>query len=227
MTNYLDAERNKLQKGGAMNAYGLNEAEAYDEAFDEFDEAYDEAFDEAYDEARRGARRAPIRPISVPRAGNTFQPRATTGGPPVTQAQLRAALARVSQQINTNAKAIKVVDGRVRGVANEQTRLTVAVRKETVDRKASTLAVRKDLQATREASIFLPLIASLGGGSSMAAIAPLLVLGNDVSADPTSSPTAAATTSGSGGFLGLAGNNSMVGLVALLALTGGLGKKSG
>jgi len=202
--------------------YGLNDSEAYDEAFDEADEAFDEA-DEAYDEAKRG--RKPLRPISVPRAGSSYQPRPNPAAAAqvVTQPQLRAALQRVSQQINTNAKAIKVVDGRIRNVASEQGRLHTAVRKEIADRKLSMTAVRKDLQATREAAVFIPVLQQLSGNSAIGAVAPLLLLGNDV----TQEPTAAGASSSSGGFLGLGGGggSSLTGLIALVALTGGFGKK--
>lgn len=195
--------------------YGVSEAEAYDEAFDESDEAYDEA----YDEARRGGR--PMRPISVPRTGTAYQPRpsAAAASQVVTQPQLQAALQRVSQQINTNAKAIKMVDGRVRSVASEQSRTNTAVRKEITDRKQSISAVRKDLQSTREVTALLPLLTTLTGNSSLAAFAPLLLLGNDVSQEPS-----AAAASGTGSFLGLGGNN-LTGIIALLAITGGLTAK--
>jgi hypothetical protein len=204
--------------------YGLSEA--YDEAYDETDEAFDEAYDEAYDEARRGGGRRGARmpPVNVPRTPSTYKPRpgpASAQG--VTQAQLREALAKVSQQFNVTNGALRKVDGRVRAVAGEVNRLDSNVRKEITDRKQSVTGVRKDLQSTREVVSILPLLTTLSGNSTLAAFAPLLLLGTDVSAEPS----AAAASGSSTGFLGLGGNN-LIGIVALLAITGGLGgKKAG
>ena len=193
--------------------YGT-ESEAYDEAYDE---SSDEAFDEAYDEARR--RRPAPRPVGTAGRGSAFQPRPSTS--PVTQAQLQAALARVSQQINVNSTAIKTVDGRTRGLAVEQAKFGAGLKKEFADRKKDILAVRKDLQATREAGVLLPILGLLAPGSPIAAFAPLLLLGNDVSADPL----APGAVPASGGLLGgLGGGGGSTGLIALLALSGAIGK---
>ena len=193
--------------------YGINESEAYDEALDESpDEAFDEAYDEAFDEARRGRR--PFKPIVPPRASTAYKARPSTSV--VTQAQLQLALAKVSQQINTNSKAIKIVDGRVRSVSAEQSRVSAGLRKELADRKKAILDVRKDLQSTREITALIPLLTTLGGGSGIATFAPLLLLGNDVSSD---------TPGTSGGLLGGIGGGGITGIIALLAITGGLGAK--
>jgi hypothetical protein len=190
--------------------YGINEAEGYEDA-------YEEASDEAYEEARRPT----PRPVGTAGRGSAYQPRPNTAT--VTQAQLQTALARVSQQINVNSTAIKTVDGRTRAVAAEQTRLGSGLKKEFADRKRDILAVRKDLQATREASVLLPLLGSLGGaGSAIGALAPLLLLGNDVSADPNAPGAAAAN---SGGLLGGLGGGG-TGLIALLALSGALAPRT-
>jgi hypothetical protein len=146
--------------------FGIGETDESDEAFDESDEAFDEAFDEAI---RRSGRRPPVQTAARQsayrqRPNNDF----------VTQAQLQAALARVSGQIATNSTAIKTVDGRVRTVSSEQARLTSALRKEIADRKKEEDGLRKDIQSTRELAAILPLIAknnpmisllALGGGS--------------------------------------------------------------
>jgi hypothetical protein len=191
--------------------YGFNESEAYDEALDEsMDESMDEANDEAYDEAKRGKR--PFKPLNMSRAASAYMQKPSRDA--VTQAQLKAVLARVSQQINTNSKAIKVVDGRVRSVSSEQARVTAGLRKELADRKKAILDVRKDLQSTREITAILPLLTTLGGGSGIAAFAPLLLLGNDVSSD---------TPNAGGGLLGGLGGGGLTGIIALLAITGGLG----
>lgn len=186
--------------------YGISESEAYEPGEDLLE--YDgEDLTEDYGEARR-----PFRPIGVPRASTAYKPRPSANS--VTQAQLQAALARVSQQINTNSKAIKLVDGRARTVSAEQARVTAGLRKEMADRKKAILDVRKDLQSTREVTAILPLLSTLGGGSGIAAFAPLLLLGNDVSSD---------TPSTSSGPLGGLGGGGLTGIIALLAITGGLG----
>jgi hypothetical protein len=197
-----------------MNGIYGTESEAYDEAYDE---SSDEAFDEAYDEARR--RRPVFRPVGTAARGSAFQARPSMS--PVTQAQLQAALARVSQQINLNSTAIKTVDGRTRGLAVEQAKFAAGLKKEFGDRKKDILAVRKDLQATREAGVLLPILGLLAPGSPIAAFAPLLLLGNDVSADPL----APGAVPASGGLLGgLGGGGGSTGLIALLALSGAIGR---
>lgn len=191
--------------------YGINEAEN-EEAYDgEFDGEYDGE----YEEARRP--RKPARPVSTAPRGSAYQPRPSVST--VTQAQLQAALARVSQQINVNSNAIKTVDARVRSVASDTARLSTQMKKGTGDRHKDILAVRKDLQMTREVSALLPLLGLLGGDSNIAAFAPLLLLSNDVSADPA----AGGTAQSSGGLFGIGGGNSTTGIIALLALSGALG----
>ncbi len=127
--------------------------------------------DEALDEARRGGRRPPVRTSG---GGNTYRPRPNNNF--VTQAQLQAALGRVSGQIATNSTAIKTVDGRVRGLTSEQVRVTSALRKEIAERKKDAEAVRREIQSTREMAAILPIVAKnnpivgllalgMGGGS--------------------------------------------------------------
>jgi hypothetical protein len=193
--------------------YGIGEEEAFDETSDE---AYDETYDESYDEARR-PRRPAGRPVNTARRASAYQPRPNTST--VTQAQLQAALARVSAQINVNSTAIKTVDGRTRAIAAEQARFTSGMKKEYSDRKKDILAVRKDLQATREAGVLVPILGQLAPNSPIAAFAPLLLLGNDVSADPL----APGAVPASGGLLGGLGGGS-TGLIALLALSGAIGQ---
>jgi hypothetical protein len=175
----------------------LDEAdEAYDETMDESDEAYDEALPRI---PRRPARppvqTAPRQSAYRPRPDNNF----------VSQAQLQAALTRVSGQIATNSTAIKTLDGRVRGVSTEQVRLTTAMRKEVADRKKEEEGLRKELQSTRELAVLLPLI----GGSNP--LIGLLALGGG-------------SMFGGGGTGGASGDST--GNLLMLALAfGGLGKK--
>lgn len=193
-------------------AYGIP-GEAYGDPEADFGE-YDEAWDDAYDEAaRRGGKAKSMKPIAPGPAKSAYQPRPSTSN--VTQAQLQAALARVSQQISTNSSAIKAIDTRVRSATAEAERAGIAARKEGADRKKEILAVRKDLQSTREMAAMLPLLTSLGGGGAMATFAPLLLLGNDVSGSDNANSNSA-----------LGGLGGTTGLIMLMALSGGLGSKT-
>lgn len=124
---------------------------------------------EAWGEARR--RSAPVR--TAPRQ-SAYSPRPSGAGAPVTQAQLQAALARVSQQIGVNSTAIKTVDGRMRSLSTEQDRLQASVKKDMAERKKELETVRRELQSTRELSALIPMIAP--PGTKLGSIAPLLHL---------------------------------------------------
>lgn len=175
--------------------YGFPELDEYDESYDEYDE-YDESYDEAV--RRPTARRAPVR--TAPR-GSAYKPRPTATGP-VTQAQLKEALAVVSRQVATNSTAIKTIDGRVRGVTTEQARTTAMLRKEIVDRKKDQETFKKELQSTRELAALLPIIAKDN---------PIIGL-------------LAASSGGGGLFGGGSGTDGTGSLLMTVLLLGGLGK---
>lgn len=185
-----------------------------DESDPELDEAYDDTSDEAdfesFDEARRPGRR-PVRPVPTAARRTAFRPRPPAGatGSPVTQAQLQAALARVSQQMNTNSTAIKTLDGRVRTATSEQAKIGAMVRRETV-------GLRKDLQSTREMIALVGLL--FPPGSSGSKFAPLaFMLPPDFLSGALGGQSQSASGQ-SGGMLG--GNNGMVALIAVAAATG-------
>jgi hypothetical protein len=134
------------------------------------DDAYDES-DEGWGEARRRQR-----PVRTSTGRNTYSPRPSGASQPVTQAQLQAALARVSQQITVNSGAIKTLDGRVRGVAADQNKLSALVRKDSAERKKGLDTVRRDLQQTRELSALIPLVTYSDPTGPLARLAPLLFL---------------------------------------------------
>ena len=149
-----------------------------DEAFDEAaDEAWpDEANDESFDEAARRTR--PVR--TAPRA-SAYRPRVPSQitQSPVTQHQLQAVLARVSQQIGVNSAALKNLDGKLRSVSAEQTRQTTTHRKEAADHKKDLDGLRRDLKSTRELSALVGVISSLPAGavpSTLQSLAPLAML---------------------------------------------------
>jgi|tagenome__1003787_1003787.scaffolds.fasta_scaffold20059700_1 hypothetical protein len=191
----------------------------------DYEAAYDEAIDEDYGEAapRPGSRSMPRVPTS---RGSTYRPPvpASVSGSAVTQQQLKEVIERFNAALTTNGKAITQVDGRTRTLAADQQRIDAGLRREIDRRRNEINAVRRDLQSTREVSAVLPLLSLLAPGNSLVALAPMLLLGNDVSASPDATTTPAAQNN-SNGLLGSMGGNGM-GLIALLALSGGLGKSA-
>jgi hypothetical protein len=186
------------------------ESESYGDSSGEYNEAsYGEA---GYGEARRSP---PVR--TAPRQ-SAYTPRPPGTSAPVTQVQLQAALARVSQQIGTNSNAIKTVDGRVRGLATEQSRITAGLRKEVTDRKKDADALRRDLTSTRELSAVLPLITAGQTG-------PIAQLANLVFLLPPSllSGSGSGDTSSNSGSL-LQGNSVVA--IAAIALASGVFNKA-
>jgi hypothetical protein len=185
-----------------------------DESDPELDEGYDDSSDEsdfeAFEEARRTGRR-PARPVPTAGRRSAFRPRPPGGatGAPVTQAQLQAALARVSQQINVNSTAVRTLDGRVRTATAEQAKLSATVRRET-------FGLRRDLQSTREMIALVGLL--FPPGSSGSKFAPLaFMLPPDFLSGAMGGQSQSASGQ-SGGMLG--GNNGMVALIAVAAATG-------
>jgi hypothetical protein len=180
-------------------SFAVSELDEVDEAYDEAVDESDEAFDEALPRIPRRPARPPVQ--TAPRQ-SAYRPRPDNNF--VSQAQLQAALARVSGQIATNSTAIKTLEGRVRGVSTEQVRLTTALRKEVADRKKEEDGLRKELQSTRELAVILPLL----GGNPLIG---LLALGGG-------------SMLGGGGSGGTGGDST--GNLLILALAfGGLGKK--
>lgn len=194
-------------------------------------EAYDEAaYDEDYGEAARprpGARPMPKVPTS---RGSSYRPPVppSVSGSSVTQAQLKEVIDRFNAALTTNGRAIAQVDGRTRTLATDQRRIDTGLRHEIDKRRNEIASVRRDLQSTREVGAMLPLLSMLAPGNSLVALAPMLLLGNDVSATPEDATPATTATQGSssnGLFGGLGGNG--MGMIALLALSGALGGKTG
>jgi hypothetical protein len=153
-----------------MNEFSEYTESAYDssDAYPEYSDAYPEYSEANWGEARG---RPPVR--TAPRQ-NAYVPRPTGTSNPVTQAQLQAALARVSSQIAVNSNAIKTVDGRLRGATTEIGRQGGALRKEITDRKKVTDGIRREMQSTRELGAVVGLLAAQGG--TLGSIAPLALL---------------------------------------------------
>jgi hypothetical protein len=189
---------------------------------EDYEAAFDESFEEDYAEARSrpGARPMPRVPTS---RGSSYRPPvpAAVAGSAVTQTQLKEVVDRFNAALATNGKAISQVDGRTRTLATDQQRLDSGLRREVIDRRKEITAVRRDLQSTREVSAMLPLLNMLAPGNMLVSLAPMLMLGNDVSG---STDAGAASSGGLLGGLGSGlGGNSM-GLITLVALSGALNR---
>jgi hypothetical protein len=160
-----------------------------------------------YSESRR--RRRPPPPVKPASGAPTFRPRPSGPSGSVTQAQLEAALARVRQQVTANATAIKTIDGRVRTVIADNSRLQATAKRDT-DK------LRADLKTTQTLSALIPLIAP--AGTTFGQVAPLLHL-----VGPDLMGGGGATTPGSGGLLG--NTNNLIAIGALLYASGVFEKK--
>ena len=170
-----------------------------------------------YGEARRRPR--PARPVRTAPRQSAYRARPTGTAAPVTQAQLQAALARVSQQIGVNSNAVRTLDGRVRGAVAEQGRMGAALRKMTADRRRETDGLRRELQSSRELSALIPLVAP--PGTPFGNIAPLAHL---LPSETWGGAATAASGSSPGGTgSSLFGGSNVIALIAIAAAAGGLG----
>lgn len=132
----------------------LNELFEYDDESDDLSEA--PAISNLLNRVRPLARP----PVATGR--NLFQPRpattATGTAQYVTQAQLQAALARVGDQVKTNAQAIATVNTRLNAINEQQARQTAALKKEYADRRKDSSTLKRELRQTRDMSALLPLL---------------------------------------------------------------------
>lgn len=157
-------------------------------------------------------------PVKPSVGKNAYSPPRSGGGQPVTQAQLKEALGKVSQQITLNSNAIKTVDGRVRGVSEDQKKLGAFVRKETTDRKKELEVVKRDLQQTKELSAIIPMITSNMPPGPIPTLAPLLHL---LPGDTLSGGSSSSSSSGSSSSL-LSGSN-LIAIAAIAVASGAFG----
>jgi hypothetical protein len=136
----------------------------------------------------------------------------------VTEAQLQAAVDKLDGKINTLSNGMKTIETRVAGVASEQGRMGLALRKESADRKKETEGLRRELKQTREMSAILPLLSQpssiplLDGQNkqvidSLSSLLPFLLLSS-------SGGDGSSSGSNSGGMFG--GDNSSMLMIALL-----------
>ncbi len=188
------------------------ESSDYESEYQDY-ESFPDWSEAGWGEAKRKA--PPVKPsggknaYSAPRSG---------GGQPVTQAQLKEALGKVSQQISLNSSAIKTVDGRVRSVGEDQKKLGAFVRKETADRKKDLESVKRDLQQTKELSAIIPMVQNAMPGSTIGTLLPLLQL---MPGDTLSGGSSSSSSSGSSNSL-LSGSN-LIAIAAIVVASGALG----
>jgi len=181
----------------------------------EFDEELEALLESDIDAApRRSVRR---RPVPTGRGANYYTARPVNQH--VTQAQLQAALAKISKDVKANAVGIKTVGTRVDGVAAEQKKHTDALKKEIAARRRETAQLKSNMQMSAmlplltSKSITVPAGGTVGGKvvdketklmvapDGFAALMPLLMFGD--------------------GFGGGSGDSSS-GLIMALALSGSL-----
>ena len=193
-----------------FSEYAENTEYESSEAYPEYSEAYPE-----YSEASWGeARRRPTPSVRTAPRQSAYVPRPTGTSNPVTQAQLQAALARVSSQIGVNSNAIKTVDNRLRGATAEIGRQGGALRKEIADRKKVTDGIRREMQSTRELGAVVGLLAAQGG--PLGTVAPLGLL-----LPPETLGLSGGASSDSGGTSSsLLGGGSLVPVIAIAAAAG-------
>src|SRR5439155_22549913 len=125
-----------------------DEVDEADELFGEHDEA-----DEA-DEASRPSRRRFPAPGRTQRPGGTVLPRPAAGF--ATRAELTATANRLDLKIAQASAAIKTVDGRVRTLDSEQSRLRTALTAETKKREA----LAGQVNNLQQMSMLLPLLST-------------------------------------------------------------------
>lgn len=108
---------------------------------------------ESEERAWRGRPRPPVR---TPSPRSSFQPRQAPTA--ASQTQVQAAARNLDAKIETLSGAVKALETRTTGIAAEQDKVAVALRKEAVERKKSTDAIRADLQQTKMLAVLLPML---------------------------------------------------------------------
>jgi hypothetical protein len=125
--------------------------ETVEDMVEELEEELEESELDEMIESRRRRRRprtASGRNLATPRPQGNY----------VTQAQLATAMAKVSEQIQTNSRAIATVNTRVEAVAAQQEKHVAAIRKEIAERKKQDETQRKNFQQQFMLFALLPLI---------------------------------------------------------------------
>lgn len=112
-------------------------------------------FDDAEFEerTRRGRSRSPVR---TPSRRSSLPP--TPSRQPASQSQVQGAARNLDAKIETLSNAVKALESKTNGIAADQDRAAVVLRKEVAERKKGTDATRADLQQTKMLAVLLPLL---------------------------------------------------------------------
>ena len=189
----------------------------------DYDSEYSEGPYDAYPdwpEAGWGEAKKKGGPPVKPSGGkNTYAPPKSAGTDrAVTQSQLKEALGKVSQQITLNSNAIKTVDGRVRGVGEDQKKLGAFVKKEVGGQKKDLESVKRDLQQTKELSAIIPMITHNMTGP-IATLAPLLHL---MPGDVLGGGSSSSSGSGSNSSSSLLSGSNLLAIAAIAVASGAI-----
>lgn len=127
--------------------------ESIDDLVEELEEDYEESdgLEEMIESRRRRRprpRTATGRNLSTPRPQGNY----------VTQVQLQTALQKVSEEIQTNSRAVGVLNSRVEAVAADQAKQLVAIRKEISERRKQDDQQKRDVRQQLSLLAILPLI---------------------------------------------------------------------
>jgi hypothetical protein len=199
--------------------WNSDEAVETDEFFNEMDET-----DEMDEAARRQPQRRMRAPIKTPTRGGNVPPRPATGF--ATRAELTATANRLDAKIGQVSTGIKALDGRVRTLDTEQSRLRTALAAETKKREA----LSGQINNVQQMSMLMPLLTTqstrnvtapvagtglttndkvvIDNGDSLSRILPMLLF---------SGAGNTGGQSGSGGMFG-GDNNTMMMLAMVMAM---------
>ncbi len=159
-------------------------------------------------------------PVKPSQGKSAYAPPKSGGERPVTQAQLKEALGKVGQQITLNSNAIKTVDGRFRGVAEDHKKLHAFVRKETGGHKKELENFKRDLQQTKELSAIIPMITANMPPGPIPTLAPLLHL---LPGDTLGGGSSSSSSSGSGSSNSLLSGSNLIAIAAIAVASGAFG----
>ncbi len=150
-------------------------------------------------------------------------PRAAASGY-ATKAELQATAQRLDARIATNSKALTALDGRTRAIGTDVSKLRHEFRKEVAERKATTDALKKGLDESRQLAMLLPLLSTqstvkigtqdnvvIDDGDQMSKLLPILLLSGGMGGSTPGSTS-------SGGLFG--GDNSLAMLAMVSVLSG-------
>ena len=166
--------------------------------------------------------------VQTAKSGNPV-PRAAASGY-ATKAELHATAQRLDARIATNSKALSALDGRTRAIGGDVSKLRHEFRKEVAERKATTDALKKGLDESRQLAMLLPLLTTqssttlktaagdtfnnvvIDDGDQMSRMLPILLLSGGMGSSGTG---------GSGSSGGLFGGDNSIAMLAMVSVLSG------